>query len=217
MVSVVVGVALGAVGFASASSPVLEDLSPVESKVTICHATNSETNPYNKIEVGQSSIDGSGHGNHTGPLWYPGAKDADVRWGDIIPPIAGVTDGLNWSAGESTFDNDCTVVEPTVEITGEPKVTICHATNSENNPYNKITVAQSSVTDGGHRGHTGPVWYPGAKDAGVRWGDIIPPTGGVTGLNWPAGASTFNNDCELPGTSEVKGNDKTKTHGSNDD
>ena len=92
---------------------------------------------------------------------------------------------------------------------GEPKVTICHATGSEANPYNKIEVSQSAVDDEGHRYHTGPVWYLGASDAGVRWGDIIPATDGVTGLNWPAGESTFNNDCQLPGTTHAK----DKTHG----
>ena len=92
---------------------------------------------------------------------------------------------------------------------GGPKVTICHATGSEGDPYNKIEISQSAVDDEGHWNHTGPVWYLGASDAGVRWGDIIPATDGVTGLNWPAGESTFNNDCQLPGTTHAK----DKTHG----
>lgn len=199
------GLALGVVGFASADSSVLSDESSSEPKVIICHATNAEDNPYNTIEVAQSSVDDRGHGDHTGPVWYPGAKADDVRWGDIIPPVAGVTPGLNWPEGESTFNNGCELVIAETTAT-ERKVTICHATNSENNPYNRITVSISAVTDGGHRGHTGPVWYPGAKDAGVRWGDIIPPSDGVTGLNWPAGESTFNNGCELPGAATEKGN-----------
>ena len=178
------GAAIGGVGLASADGSVLSDR---PATVTICHATNANDNPYNMITVAESAVDGRGHDNHTG---------------DIIPPIAGVIPGLNWPEGESTFNHNCiTTVE---EAVTDDKVTICHATNAENNPYNKITVSRSAVDDGGHRGHTGPVWYPGAKDAGVRWGDIIPLSAGVTGLNWPEGQSTLNNNCELPGTSNEK-------------
>ena len=207
--SSIIGLALGAFGLAGAASAALSDPSGGEAKVTICHATGSETDPYNKIEISQSAVDDEGHRNHTGPVWYLGASDAGVRWGDIIPATDGVI-GLNWPEGEAVFNNDCIVVTvETTDGTDEAKVTICHATNSETNPYNKITVSVSAVTDGGHRNHTGPVWYPGAKDAGVRWGDIIPPTDGVTAANWPAGESTFNNDCQSPGTTQVK----DKTHG----
>ena len=85
----VFGLALGVVGVAGATSS-YEDWAPYERKVAICHATNSESNPYNQIEVSQSAVDDRGHANHTGPVWYAGAKDAGVAWGDIISPIAGV-------------------------------------------------------------------------------------------------------------------------------
>ena len=113
------GLALGVVGFASADSSVLSDESSSEPKVIICHATNAEDNPYNTIEVAQSSVDDRGHGDHTGPAWYPGAKDADVAWGDIIPPSDGVT-GLNWPAGESTFNNGCELPGATTEKGNKP-------------------------------------------------------------------------------------------------
>lgn len=181
------GLGVGVVGLASADGSVLSDRSAGEPKVTICHATNTEEDLYNKIEVAQSAVDGRGHDNHTG---------------DIIAPIEGVTLGLNWPEGLATFDNNCiTTVD---EVVTEQKVTICHATNSESNPYNRITVSRSAVDHGGHRNHTGPVWYPGAKAAGVHWGDIIPPSDGVTELNWSEGQSTFNNNCELSGTTKVK-------------
>ena len=87
------------------------------------------------------------------------------------------------------------------------KITICHATSSETHPYTSPTVdiASAGYPDGdnGHAGHTGPVWYPGAKADGVDWGDIIPAyTQGnfsFPGLNWDdAGKAIYDNDCKVP-------------------
>jgi ABC-type sugar transport system substrate-binding protein len=52
-----------------------------EEKVTICHRTNSRTNPYNQQAVAKSSAV-EGHASHDGPIFGP---DVD-NWGDIIPP-----------------------------------------------------------------------------------------------------------------------------------
>ena len=80
-------------------------------KATICHATHSETNPYVIITVAYSAVDSDGnndHMHHTGPVWYAGAKADGVDWGDIIPPIDGVTPGLNWTTeGAAIWENGC--------------------------------------------------------------------------------------------------------------
>jgi hypothetical protein len=91
---------------------------------------------------------------------------------------------------------------------GVHKVTICHRTNSNTNPYVVITVdvsaADGSLGKGGndHTHHDGPVWNPSLKDAHIKWGDIIPPYtyNGTSfpGMNWPAGQAIHENGCEAP-------------------
>ena len=94
-------------------------------KVTICHRTDSVTNPYTKNDVDLSSVDGNGSNDngkgdhlldHTGPIADTQAtaqslKDNDQKWGDIIPPVTGVEAGLNWTAtGQAMLANDCNFV-----------------------------------------------------------------------------------------------------------
>jgi hypothetical protein len=81
-----------------------------DGKITICHATGSGTNPYNKITVSTNGL--SGHSRHEG---------------DLIPvPEAGCP-GLPASASAPAG-------------TSEGKVTICHVTGSKTHPYAEITI-----------------------------------------------------------------------------
>jgi hypothetical protein len=90
-------------------------------KVTICHRTNSVSNPYtvNSVDfdaaTGALKDNGNGdHTNHTGPVFnpnttYPTPHNGD-QWGDIIPPYTwdegGHYDGLNWTAeGQAVYNN----------------------------------------------------------------------------------------------------------------
>ena len=83
-----------------------------ETKTTICHRTASHTNPYVKITVDNSAINAGGpnQGNHFIEHRGPIGPVAVGEWGDIIPPVADVEPGLNWTAeGQAIYDNICRV------------------------------------------------------------------------------------------------------------
>src|SRR4029079_7285800 len=116
-------------------------------QVTICHRTNSVTNPYVQITVDEASVDGkSGNDNgkgdhlleHLGPVFdvnadpdiaYPPPHNGD-QWGDIIPPF--YSDGstltgyptLNWfneDGSDNTAGQD--IFNAGCKIPGEPEET----------------------------------------------------------------------------------------------
>lgn len=60
--------------------------------ITICHRTHSTTNPYRRITVGISAVNGSStsdHTHHSGARYDPTySYPANAKiWGDIIPPV----------------------------------------------------------------------------------------------------------------------------------
>jgi len=95
------------------------------------------------------------------------------------------------------------IVTPAVmdSTAGSPgKVTICHRTDSETNPYVQITISNAAAFNGHFRKHKGDVWFPGHPKE-PKWGDIIPPTsyhGQSFSLNWNAdGMAIFDNGCSV--------------------
>ena len=94
-----------------------------------------------------------------------------------------------------------TFLQPAASQPNANKVQICHATNSQKNPYvsEDPAIANNGDLNGGHLGHTGPV-FPAEG-----WGDIIPPytyvdAAGATqvfpGYNWsPEGQAIWQADC----------------------
>ncbi len=197
-----------------------------EHKVTLCHATGSTTNPYVEITVDYDSIIKAGHGDHAGPV-FDAELPEHAAWGDIIPPFDfggdAVHAGMNLSAeGQVMLANGCeapmteppvTEPTPTVPPVTEPtptvppviepaehKVTLCHATHSESNPYVTITVDYHSIIQAGHGDHAGPI-YSAELPKHTAWGDIIPPFdfGGdavYAGMNWTdEGQAVFAEDC----------------------
>ncbi len=109
----------GTAGIPSASFVCNEScqLELVEPKVGICHATDSQNNPYN-FEQPNKSADVSGHDGHDGDVWFFGI--ANHAWGDIIPPfdyIGGSYPGQNWTPeGQAIWNNQCAVLIGSVKV-----------------------------------------------------------------------------------------------------
>ncbi|MEV7132458.1 hypothetical protein AB0N24_06170 [Arthrobacter sp. NPDC093128] len=114
-----------------------------DDKVSICHATGSESNPFVSITVSKSALNGNGHASHSG---------------DLIPAPAAGCPGGSKGDHDPKDDDD--------EGHGSKKVTICHATGSDKNPYVVITIPEKA-------------WWNGHKDGHNGRADIYPvPAGG---------------------------------------
>src|SRR5688572_31655680 len=120
----VIGIPLAAAAMLAAILLIAER--PAQAQATtvrICHSTGSVNNPYETITVaitaadGNTTNDGPGQpdhfAEHTGDLFDPQNPPTppiseEEEWGDIIPPIAGVHAGLNWTtAGQAVWNNNC--------------------------------------------------------------------------------------------------------------
>lgn len=148
-------------------------------KLTICHKTGSESNPWRRITVSSRAMANAnsssgrvlrGHMGHTG--------DAVVV-GTAACPSPSVT--------------------PAPTTTPPAKITICHKTGSSTNPYRRITVSSRAVTNStsasgkvlrGHMRHTGDLLLPGASacpsgaaapSQGVKLTANLQPVSGASG------------------------------------
>ena len=114
----------------------------IDGKITICHATGSLVNPYNEITVSVNGL--NGHGDHEG---------------DLIPaPDEGCPDTPVTPTPETSAPG----------AAGGDKITICHATGSMINPYNEITVSVNGLNGhGDHEGDLIPAPDEGCPDTPV--------------------------------------------------
>ncbi|BCW65956.1 hypothetical protein NicSoilB4_07190 [Arthrobacter sp. NicSoilB4] len=131
-----------------------------DDKITICHATGSDSHPYNEITISENGLNGH---NAQG-----------VHDDDIVPaPAGGCPGGDNGNNDDDDNGSD------------SKKVTICHATGSEENPYNVITISEKAWLNGHKDGHNGnadiyPVPAKGCHEADDDDEEENPGGGGGT-------------------------------------
>lgn len=151
-------------------------------KITICHATGSETNPYVPITINLNGLKG-----HAGAHHQHSEDIIPVNNGNVLPGGQNLDKMDWWNAGCAKPGGSVTPPEPDKphEDNGK-KITICHATGSATNPFVVITIALQGLNGhaGAHHQHSE---------------DIIPPNDGnvlPAGQNWTAeGQATYNNGC----------------------
>jgi hypothetical protein len=141
---------------------------------TVCHATGDPTNPYEKLDVNSTEL--AVHAGHSGdiiPVPFNGCPTSDVvindgtillchATSDKINPFEEIAVSLNGLNGHGDHEGDffptakggC-LINPATMGTNDGKITICHATNSKNNPYNLITISINGLS--GHNNHEGDI------------------------------------------------------------
>jgi hypothetical protein len=97
-----------------------------EHKITLCHRTDSYTNPYVPESVDVASALFEGHDGHNGPVFFPEIPQQD-KWGDIIPAFdfgPGLQyAGKNLPEGQAFLDNECNLPGATTTTTQPEETT----------------------------------------------------------------------------------------------
>lgn len=193
--AILAGLTLGLAAPASANGG---DDTPAENKkVTLCHATSSETNPYNKITVSVSAFYNAGHIDHEGDIWE--AFSYTTKGGDVVNvPAQGDTSLLAFEDCEAPKQD---------ELVTKPGVTFQDLCGTENDvfavaPGRGYTVG-ATQTDGVIQSITvtlteGFVWADGSHDpvrferpAFTNVDCDLPETGADAVYNTPAGIAAL--------------------------
>ena len=144
----------------------------VSTPLTVCHATGDATTPYEKITVTSAELKAHiEHPNDIIPAPVGGCPTAPVVIDNGNITICHVTSSktspydeaivsVNGLAGHGTHVGDIIPMPaggcPTsLWIVDDGKITICHATGSEKNPYNEITISVNGLS--GHDKHEGDI------------------------------------------------------------
>lgn len=155
-------------GNCPASAVVNGDVATVS---TVCHAPDDATGPYTTITVNKTELDqhceqypsdinpAPVNGCPTGPVIISNGKIAICHaTGSAINPYTEITVSVNGLNGHGDHEGDI-IPAPEIGCPTAPvvinngKITICHATGSEKNPYNEITVSANGLN--GHDKHEG--------------------------------------------------------------
>ena len=120
--------AAGIAGLALLTISAVPAAATPDDKISICHATGSESNPYVEVTIDEHGLNGH---------YARGVHD-----GDIVPaPAQGCPGGDKGDHGDHG--------------SAAKQVTICHATGSVKNPYEVITIAEQAWLEGHKAGHNG--------------------------------------------------------------
>jgi len=185
-------------------------------KVTLCHATDSYTNPYVVITTDVASVLHHGHGDHDGPVFSP-ALPKHTKWGDIIPPFnfgPGETyAGKNWTAaGISIFDDACEVPANTT-TTQSPPTTTPPPTTLPPPPSTTTTQPGETTTTSSAPGPTTSTTLGSAttttttQPGATTTSSVTPVTTGSTGTTVTTAAPPVTTEFVSPATTSA-------THGS---
>jgi hypothetical protein len=122
-----------------------------EHKITLCHATDSRSNPYVEVTVDVASVQFQGHAGHDGPIFSPDLPE-HTKWGDIIPPFdfgdAGSYPGKNWTAeGQAIFDDGCNVPSPTTTTVAPTTTTVAPTSTTVAPTTTTAAPTTTSTTD----------------------------------------------------------------------
>lgn len=166
-----------------------------EAKITICHATNAQTNPYVKITVSANAIanhqDFNGHGKqHEGGVWVQGI--ADHSWGDIIPAFT-TKDGVKFpgqnmnEAGKKILDGGC-VIKANVPKEDEDKGRPVHTLPTEDKDSKNDDKDHKSNGQGSNDDKKDDTKVTPAQATELPHTGTVASTMGVVGI---VGASTY--------------------------
>lgn len=195
-----------------------DSASAEKEEVTICHRTNSIKNPYTVNKVDADSVDGdagndNGQGDHylehKGPVANPATMTNGDDWGDIIPPIDGVHDGLNWSTeGQAIYRNGCNYPGETEFNPNTTVSAVCDVANqvvrltftNTGNAASSVSVngASSTVAAGATVNVTTPI-----TGATVTVNVVIDGQAQTVTVSCPTGGSGTVTQSSTPGTPAV--------------
>jgi hypothetical protein len=180
-----------------------------EHQVTLCHRTDSYSNPYEEITVDVASVlNTEGHDSHDGRIFFPDIPKHE-QWGDIIPPFdfgpGEQYAGQNFDTdGQAILDAGCTVASVTTTTAESTTTTEGSTTTTESTTTTTVesstTEASSTTTTEGEETTTSG--NPGVTAGGVTTGSSTVPIGGLgtTGVVPGAAGNGGNGGGELPFT-----------------
>ena len=167
------GVALILTSAVAMATPPVSD----HHKVTICHATGSQTNPYvqETVDIASTGYLQAGHDDHAGDIIPP------YTYGDPVFNYG----GHNWTqAGQAIWNNDCNLVTPSPSPSASPSPSPSVSPSASPSPSPSASPTPTPTNTSG----TNPTPTPSATTTPTTT-PTPTPTGGVEGLTLAATGS----------------------------